>query len=74
MKDFIKEALSKLDLIKSGASYTVMLSLLMIVYALIYKAIPEGNKEALIHLLGIIEGGLIAIISFYFGSSKNKPQ
>lgn len=72
MIDFIKEVLSKLDMIKSGASATVMIALLMIVYALIYKAIPDANKEALIHVLGIIEGGLIAIISFYFGSSKKQ--
>lgn len=33
--------------------------------------IPEGNREIFIHVLGIIEGSAITIVSFYFGSSAS---
>jgi len=74
MKDLLKEALPKLDIIKTFAAFTIMAALLMIVAALIKLPIPEQNKEALIHALGIIEGAMIAIVSFYFGSSKGSQK
>jgi hypothetical protein len=37
-------------------------------------AIPISNKEAVIHVLGIIEGVLTAIVFFYFGSSKQQKK
>lgn len=33
------------------------------------RAIPDGNREIAIHTLGIIEGVVVTIYSFYFGSS-----
>ena len=74
MKDLMKEALSKLDIIKTFSAFTIMTALLMIVFALIKIAIPVENKEALIHVLGIIEGAMITLISFYFGSSKGSQK
>lgn len=74
MKDLIKDAISKLDIIKTASAFTIMLCLLMIVWALIKLAIPIENKEALIHVLGIIEGAMISVISFYFGSSKSSQK
>ena len=74
MKDLLREGIVKLDIIKSLAAFTIMAALLMIVFSLIRFEIPEKNKEALIHVLGIIEGAMIAIISFYFGSSKGEQK
>jgi hypothetical protein len=74
MKEFFQTQLAKLDIIKTFSAGTIMLALLLIVHALIYETIPEANKEALIHVLGIIEGGMIAIVSFYFGSSKSAEK
>jgi hypothetical protein len=51
-----------------------MISLGAIIYALINKVIPPENKEAIIHVLGIIEGGVISIVSFYFGSSQSSQR
>jgi xanthosine utilization system XapX-like protein len=73
MNDII-EALKKFNLIKLLAAVTVMISLVAIIYALINKAIPAENKEAVIHVLGIIEGGVISIVSFYFGSSQSSQR
>jgi amino acid transporter len=71
MKQLLEEALKKLDVIKTLASITVLVAFLVVLYALIFKIIPPENKEALINILGIIEGAVMAIISFYFGSSKS---
>jgi hypothetical protein len=73
MNDII-EALKKFNLIKLLAAITVMISLVAIIYALINKVIPPENKEAIIHVLGIIEGGVISIVSFYFGSSQSSQR
>ncbi len=40
-----------------------------LVYHLLHEVIPEANRELLIHTLGIIEGLIVAIYSYYFGSS-----
>lgn len=42
----------------------------LIVYALVFREIPEGNREVFVHMLGIIEGVVVTIVSFYYGSSS----
>jgi hypothetical protein len=37
---------------------------------MMYKPIPEQNKEAFIHSLGMLDAAVIAIVSFYYGSSS----
>lgn len=68
--DRIIEALKKLDLIRFLTAFTVMGVFLMITNSLIYHTIPEANKEILIHLLGIVEGAVMTIVAYEFGSSK----
>jgi len=46
-------------------------------YALTFLEIPEKNMTLFIHAVGIIEGVVISIFGYYFGtskSSKNKDQ
>jgi len=45
-----------------------------IVYTLIFKVVPEPNREMFIHLLGIVEGVVISIFSYYFGSSLGSKR
>ena len=42
--------------------------------ALIFLNIPESNKDQLIHMEGIMEGGLLAMISYYFGDSQRSEK
>ena len=42
--------------------------------ALIFMEIPEANKDQLIHMEGIMEGGLLAMISYYFGDSQRSEK
>jgi uncharacterized protein YacL len=48
-----------------------LLAFCFIVYAIVYRSIPEANKDIWIHLIGIIEGIVITIFGYFFGSSKN---
>lgn len=47
---------------------------LFMIYALAYRDIPEGNREIFIHAVGIIEGVVITIFAYYFGSSKGSKD
>lgn len=42
---------------------------MFMIYVLVNKVVPESNKDLISHGLGIIEGVVIAIFSYYFGSS-----
>jgi len=39
------------------------------VYAVIEDHVPNENRELIFHIFGIIEGVLLSIFSYYFGSS-----
>lgn len=76
--DHIKN-LFKIDFIRVMTAVTVMGSFFIIVNALIFREIPGGNKEILIHVLGIVEGAVMTVVGYEFGSSKgtqlkDKPQ
>lgn len=44
------------------------------IYALAYLDIPADNKELFIHAIGIIEGVVISIFAYYFGTSKSSSE
>lgn len=44
------------------------------IWALVYKNIPPGTKELFIHGLGIVEGLVVSIFSYYFGSSRGSSS
>ena len=43
-----------------------------IVYAIVYLRIPEENKETWIQLIGLVEGVILSIFGYYFGSSVKR--
>jgi len=49
--------------------FGLLLSYMGLLVALIFLDIPEANKDQLIHVEGIMEGGLLAMVSYYFGDS-----
>lgn len=56
---------------------TGIVALLAFVFALIVVAflhIPEENRELFIHILGIIEGAVLGIYTYYYGSSAGSKQ
>ena len=46
------------------------------IYAIVYLEIPSSNKEVWINLIGIVQGIVLSIFGFYYGSAvkKNKDQ
>ena len=45
-----------------------------IIYAIVYLSIPENNKEVWIHTIGIIEGIVLSIFGYFYGSAVKKNQ
>ena len=74
MKDFFKEFFSKVDVIQFLVALTLMFSFTIITLALVYREIPQGNREALLYLLGIISGAMLSMATFYWGSSKGSQK
>lgn len=40
-----------------------------LVWSVVDAAVPEHNRELVFHIFGIVEGVLLSIFSYYFGSS-----
>jgi hypothetical protein len=74
MYETLKQILLGVNLIRLGAAFTTMLVLVLVTYFLLNYAIPEANKESVIHLLGIIEGGFVTIVGYEFGSSRSQKK
>jgi uncharacterized membrane protein len=77
MKDFIDkmfEKLERIDLLKTIVCLVVLYVFVMMVNRLLKEAIPEENREIIIHLLGIVEGIVGTLVAFYFGSSKGSQK
>lgn len=74
MKDIFKTIIEKVDLMRAMTAAAILLVFFMIVNALIYRVIPPENKEILIHVLGIIEGSVMTLVTYEFGSSKGSAK
>ena len=70
----LKLLIEKIDFLRFMTALTVMSVLFIITNALLFREIPENNKEIVIHLLGIIEGAVMTIVTYEFGSSKGSDK
>lgn len=62
--------MNKIDFIKALTALTIIGSYGLIVYALVFREIPEANRELFIHLMGIVEGTFAtALVGFYWTRS-----
>jgi hypothetical protein len=52
----------------------VAIGLYWIVYLLILKETPEGNRDALLILLGVMASSFANIVGYFFGSSKGSSD
>ena len=51
-----------------------LLSFAFIIYAIVYLQIPENNKEVWIHTIGIIEGIVLSIFGYFYGSAVKQNK
>ncbi len=47
---------------------------LVFIYVLAFRAVPEQNKDLINVLGGVVIGGVGTILSYFFGSSKNETD
>lgn len=75
LKDFLKNAMSKFDLMHHATGLTVLSLMVAVAYSIMFRSVPESNKELFSHLIGIVEGAFVGgIVQYYYGKSKNdKP-
>jgi hypothetical protein len=58
----------------SVLGYSMIACYTGLVLSLIFLEIPQANKSQLIHMEGILEGCILAMISYYFGDSESKKE
>lgn len=49
-------------------------SFCFLVFAIVFITVPEANAELLIHTTGIVEGIVLSIVGYYFGSIARKNR
>lgn len=74
MKELIAEYLKKVDLMKTITGLIVLLIFSFLVFKLVTKELPEANREVVVHVLGIIEGAVMGVVTYYYGSSKGSQE
>ena len=52
----------------------VAVGLYWVTYLLIMKSTPEGNKDALLIVLGVLAGAFSNVVGYFFGSSKGSQS
>jgi hypothetical protein len=68
-----------MDIIKSitfkhVTGLVILMMFSVVIYALAFKVIPETNREIFVHTLGIVEGAVITIVTYYYGSSSGSKR
>lgn len=77
MRDIIEVAKSiilKADPMKTVTGLVMLCVFSFLVNQLVTHELPEANREIVIHILGIIEGAVMAIVTYYYGSSKGSQE
>lgn len=74
MKDFLKHFFDKVDAMQFFVGITVMGIFFILIQALIYRDIPPNNKEMFNHAIGLVEGAVMLVVGFYYGSSKGSAK
>lgn len=74
MKDFLKHVFDKLDFMQFLVGCCVMGIFCVLIWALLYKNIPLDNKDMVNHAIGLVEGAVIMVVGYYYGSSKGSAM
>lgn len=62
----------KFDILFNITGFIGLSVFCFIIYVIVFRDIPEKNKELFIHLIGICEGIVLSIFGYYFGSAVKK--
>lgn len=72
--ELIKYILGKTDWMKTIVGLSIIGLFSYLVYMVFVYDLPETKENIIIHILGIIEGMLLTIGNYYFGSSKGSQE
>jgi hypothetical protein len=70
----------EVEMVKAGSedwmmNFTGIVGLggfVLLLIAIVFIQVPEHNKELMIHTTGIVEGIVLSIVGYYFGSISKK--
>lgn len=74
MKELLNLILLKTDWMKTFVGVVLITVFSLCVVYLMKYSIPEGNREIAHFMLGEISGVVLAIATYYFGSSKGSQE
>ncbi len=72
----------EVEMVKAGSddwmmNFTGIVGLggfVLLLVAIVFLQVPEHNKELMIHTTGIVEGIVLSIVGYYFGSIAKKSK
>lgn len=72
----------EVEMVKAGSddwmmNFTGVVGLggfVLLLVAIVFLQVPEHNKELMIHTTGIVEGIVLSIVGYYFGSIAKKER
>jgi len=72
----------EVEIMKTGATDWMMnltgsvglFSFVFLIISIVFITVPENNSELMIHTTGIVEGIVLSIIGYYFGSTAKKGK
>lgn len=57
-----------------GLGAIIAIGLYLIIYGLLKIEIPQGNRDAMMILLGVAGGQFANVVGYFFGSSKGSSD
>lgn len=66
--DFVKST-GHIDWMMTAVGILVMLCFMVTVWFVATQPLPEGSEHLLINAMGILEGMVMAVVGYYYGSS-----
>lgn len=71
MTDFLRKITSK-D-IRNILAVIIVLGTFIVIITMLYKEVPEGNRDTINLVVGTLLGGALGgVCGYYFGASKNE--
>lgn len=62
------------DWVPNVLAMSLLIGLLALTWFLLGSEVPAGNKEIIINLMGVLEGSLVTVMTFFFGSSRSSDE
>jgi len=57
--------------VPSALAITIAVSFFIVLFVMFRIPVPEANRDAVHILLGMLEGALLTVLNFEFGSSRS---